>query len=290
MGRLVVGFLCLLVTRSLGRRSSFVSRTLPHRSVGASQSNAFATVGRSTHPRMSLWRGSADLSNAGIAREATQALIEIGDLPKNASQTHVQRLIAMLNEKTDAGNEKSARMLAKLEDLTHEFARLRISESDGPKYLPERVKDDLHKLHCELLAAFRTSCELSRREALVSLFGTSSLVASLLLPKPALASYALIKANSQKVNQKPTTRAEELRILASVEGSAAWYATHPELRPKNYRGPKYCAGNTASVSPMMENRCDIIGITKADQSNNKKADATGNYNIGSSINTASIPR
>ena len=43
--------------------------------------------------------------------------------------------------------------------------------------------------------------------------------------------------------------------------------------------PQYCAGQTASVTPMLENICEDIGMSKADQSNTRQ-DAFGNMAIG----------
>jgi hypothetical protein len=40
---------------------------------------------------------------------------------------------------------------------------------------------------------------------------------------------------------------------------------------------RYCAGNTALVTPMMENICENIGATKADQ-------ATTYKNVGDNLN------
>ena len=43
--------------------------------------------------------------------------------------------------------------------------------------------------------------------------------------------------------------------------------------------PQYCAGQMASVQPMMENICSTYGISKADQSTTAR-DEFGNMNIG----------
>ena len=48
---------------------------------------------------------------------------------------------------------------------------------------------------------------------------------------------------------------------------------------KQKKKPQYCAGQTAAVTPFLENRCETIGTTKADQSNTMK-DEFGNMNIG----------
>lgn len=48
---------------------------------------------------------------------------------------------------------------------------------------------------------------------------------------------------------------------------------------KPTKAPQYCAGQTSAVTPMMENICANIGVSKADQSNTM-VDDFGNMNIG----------
>jgi len=66
--------------------------------------------------------------------------------------------------------------------------------------------------------------------------------------------------------------------LKSIQGDIA--VKRPEyLKKKKTNKVQYCAGQTASVTPLLENKCEIIGISKADQTNTQR-DEFGNMNIG----------
>ena len=71
-------------------------------------------------------------------------------------------------------------------------------------------------------------------------------------------------------NDKATLRS----IQADIAVKRPQYSTI-KLKKK----PQYCAGQTASVTPMLENICENIGLSKADQSNTMR-DEFGNMNIG----------
>ena len=53
--------------------------------------------------------------------------------------------------------------------------------------------------------------------------------------------------------------------LAAIQDEISRKRPQSELKRK--KPAQYCAGQTAAVSPMMENRCQNIGVSKADQSN-----------------------
>ena len=64
------------------------------------------------------------------------------------------------------------------------------------------------------------------------------------------------------------------QIQSDISSKRPQYAVN-----KAKKKPQYCAGQTASVSPLLENKCETIGISKADQSNTR-IDDFGNMNIG----------
>ena len=66
--------------------------------------------------------------------------------------------------------------------------------------------------------------------------------------------------------------------LKSIQGDIAM--KRPEyLKKKATKKVQYCAGQTAAVTPLLENKCDTIGLSKADQTNTQRDDF-GNMNIG----------
>jgi len=65
--------------------------------------------------------------------------------------------------------------------------------------------------------------------------------------------------------------------LAEIQREISY--KRPQSAMKVKKAPQYCAGQMASVQPMMENICSNIGTSKADQSNTR-SDAFGNMNVG----------
>ena len=126
---------------------------------------------------------------------------------------------------------------------------------------------------------------LSRSDLLrrtVPLGASTLLAAALGAPSPAQASYALYSASQQSFTDRKATG----YVPVATSDKASLAAIQDEIsrkRPANpmkmKKPPKYCAGQMASVQPMMENVCANIGISKADQSNTM-VDEFGNMNIG----------
>lgn len=66
--------------------------------------------------------------------------------------------------------------------------------------------------------------------------------------------------------------------LRSIQSDIA--QKRPEyLKKKATKKVQYCAGQTAAVTPLLENKCETIGLSKADQTNTQRDDF-GNMNIG----------
>jgi len=124
----------------------------------------------------------------------------------------------------------------------------------------------------------------SRRELLT---GGLLAAASLVVPRPAHASYALYQASYDSYNDRKATgfvpvATNDIATLKDIQKDIA--KRRPGFSEKRARkGTQYCAGQMSAVSPMMENICGNIdariGISKADQSNTM-VDQFGNMNIG----------
>lgn len=66
--------------------------------------------------------------------------------------------------------------------------------------------------------------------------------------------------------------------LKSIQGDIA--TKRPQYaKMKATRKVQYCAGQTSSVTPLLENKCETIGLSKADQTNTQR-DEFGNMDIG----------
>uniref|UniRef100_A0A6T0DSM7 Uncharacterized protein n=2 Tax=Chrysotila carterae TaxID=13221 RepID=A0A6T0DSM7_CHRCT len=101
-------------------------------------------------------------------------------------------------------------------------------------------------------------------------------------PSGADASYALYKASQDSYAQRKEegyvpTATSDRQSLAEIQAEIARKRPRSELQKK--RKPQYCAGQMGTVQPMMENICENIGLSKADQSNTLP-DAYGNMNVG----------
>lgn len=125
-----------------------------------------------------------------------------------------------------------------------------------------------------------TSSSSTRRELLS---GGLLAAAALALPRPAQASYAMYQASYDTFQDRKATGYVPVATndRASLEEIQAGIARRrPGYEEKKARkGTQYCAGQTSGVSPMLENICTNIGISKADQSNTQ-VDAFGNMNAG----------
>lgn len=109
----------------------------------------------------------------------------------------------------------------------------------------------------------------SRRQFMASIVaGAATLTA---LPTPGHASYALYAASLDTINERKASGDWQKSIgsdtSALQEIQAGIAKKRPSYNQKAQKAPQYCAGQTAAVSPMMENRCQNIGVSKADQSN-----------------------
>jgi hypothetical protein len=114
-----------------------------------------------------------------------------------------------------------------------------------------------------------------------ALVGPAALTA---LPTPGHASYALYAASLDTINERKASGDWQKSIGTDTSALQEIQAGIAKKRPTYSQKaatkvPQYCAGQTASVSPMMENRCQNIGVSKADQSN-AMADSYGNMNVG----------
>lgn len=113
-------------------------------------------------------------------------------------------------------------------------------------------------------------------------WGAGAAVALALLPHPAEASYAMYSASQDSFLERKATgyvpvATNDKASLAAIQKDIAF--KRPQSAMKVKKAPQYCAGQMASVQPMMENICANIGISKADQSNTR-VDAFGNMNVG----------
>ena len=117
--------------------------------------------------------------------------------------------------------------------------------------------------------------------------GASAAAAALALgaaPRGASASYALYMASQESYNERKRTNyvpvaTSDKESLREIQATITSRQT-PSVRARAAaKKPQYCAGQTASVTPMLENICEDIGMSKADQSNTRQ-DAFGNMAIG----------
>ena len=103
-------------------------------------------------------------------------------------------------------------------------------------------------------------------------------------PRGASASYALYMASQESYNERKRTNyvpvaTSDKESLREIQATITSRQT-PSVRARAAaKKPQYCAGQTASVTPMLENICEDIGMSKADQSNTRQ-DAFGNMAIG----------
>ena len=109
----------------------------------------------------------------------------------------------------------------------------------------------------------------SRRQLLSALVGGSA--ALTMLPAPSLASYALYQSSYDTIQDRKASGDWQKSIGSDKETLQDIQAAIARKRPQNpnkpKKAPQYCAGQTASVTPMYENMCANIGVSKADQSN-----------------------
>ena len=108
----------------------------------------------------------------------------------------------------------------------------------------------------------------SRREMLSA--SGASLLALAALPLPAHASYALYQASYDSFGERKATgyvpvATSDRATLSAIQTDIQ--RKRPQSALKAKKAPQYCAGQTSAVSPMLENVCANIGVSKADQSN-----------------------
>lgn len=106
----------------------------------------------------------------------------------------------------------------------------------------------------------------TRRELLFA----SSIAMVAALPSPAHASYALYQSSYDSFQERKTTgyvpvATDDKETLAEIQRDIRRKRPQTALKPE--KAPQYCAGQTSAVTPMMENICANIGVSKADQSN-----------------------
>jgi len=127
----------------------------------------------------------------------------------------------------------------------------------------------------------------TRRAFLASLAGSAAALGA--LPAPSFASYALYQSSYDTINERKATGdwqksiGSDKETLADIQKEIA--AKRPAYSRKPAKAPQYCAGQMSAVSPMYENMCANIGVSKADQSNSM-ADSFGNMNVGTSTSAA----
>ena len=105
-----------------------------------------------------------------------------------------------------------------------------------------------------------------RRDLLVGALG--GLAAAALPTSPAHASYALYQSSYDSFQERKATNyvpvaTSDTQTLEDIQAQIR--RKRPSTKPA--KAPQYCAGQTASVTPMLENVCANIGVSKADQSN-----------------------
>jgi hypothetical protein len=109
----------------------------------------------------------------------------------------------------------------------------------------------------------------TRRELLSG--GAAALgLAALATPTQARASYALYQSSYDSYQDRKATgyvpvATSDKESLKEIQGDIR--SKRPASFRKPQKAPQYCAGQTSAVTPMMENICGNIGVSKADQSN-----------------------
>jgi hypothetical protein len=84
------------------------------------------------------------------------------------------------------------------------------------------------------------------------------------------ASYALYQSSYDTFQERKATgyvpvATNDRESLAEIQAGIRKKRPLSAMKPE--KAPQYCAGQTSSVSPMLENICANIGVSKADQSN-----------------------
>ncbi len=83
--------------------------------------------------------------------------------------------------------------------------------------------------------------------------------------------------NTRKAENFVPVATSDTETLAEIQANIA--RKRPKQANKQQKKPVYCAGQTASVSPLMENRCSgaANGVTKADQAASVRMAVLGVY-------------
>ena len=107
----------------------------------------------------------------------------------------------------------------------------------------------------------------TRRDLLA---GGLAAIGSFAAVAPAHASYAMYQSSYDDFQDRKKTgyvpvATSDRETLAQIQADIRKRRPQSSLRPE--RAPQYCAGQTSAVTPMLENVCANIGVSKADQSN-----------------------
>merc|ERR1711939_766254 len=126
--------------------------------------------------------------------------------------------------------------------------------------------------------ARETGACVGRRSAMA--LGLAGLTA---MPMASHASYALYQSSETTMAERKASGDWQRSIGSDTATLQEIQADILRKRPQNalkaQKPPQYCAGQTSAVSPFLENRCQVIGVSKADQSN-AMVDGFGNMNVG----------
>jgi len=142
------------------------------------------------------------------------------------------------------------------------------------------------------VAAASAAAAASRRGTRRDLLLAGGVAALGGLATPAHASYALYQSSYDTFQDRKATgyvpvATDDRASLAEIQKDIRRKRPASAMKPE--RTPQYCAGQTSAVTPMMENICSNIGVSKADQSNTM-TDAFGNMNIGSYTSASGAER
>jgi len=120
------------------------------------------------------------------------------------------------------------------------------------------------------LACFGAASTRATKASRRSILG-AALISVAAYPRDASASYALYSASQQSFDQRKATgyvpvATNDRATLQSIQEDLD--KKRPERMKKKVK-VAYCAGNTSSVTPFLENACSTFGVSKADQTTGK---------------------
>jgi hypothetical protein len=138
---------------------------------------------------------------------------------------------------------------------------------DRSRLLPSRSESGLPPSALAIaLACFGAASTRGTKTTRRSILG-AAFAASVAFPRRASASYALYSASQasfddRKKNNYVPVATNDRATLQSIQDDLN--RKRPERTRKKVKAV-YCAGNTSSVTPLLENACSEFGISKADQ-------------------------